>query len=302
MALWDGEEYGLYGSTEYAEQQGARLGKTVAYLNMDIAAGKDFSAGAVPSLDNLIKQVSHTVSWPGYRNLYAAWSAQSHGKVQLDRLGSGSDYTAPLDRYGVPAADIGASTPSGDYHCSCDNLYMESHFIDPTWRYHVAVTQEIGTVMLRLADADVPTLDYANYAGAVHGYLKALRKTERTTYGRQVLNLAPALSAARAWGRAATLLNRRTEGQLARGANSGAQSATTSLLADERELVTQRGLPGRPWYRHQIYAPGQTTGYAVEYLPGITDALTSHRPALARTYLAALVKSLRHATTTLQGG
>jgi N-acetylated-alpha-linked acidic dipeptidase len=303
LALWDGEEYGLYGSTEYAEQQGAGLDHTVAYLNMDIAGGKYFGASAVPSLDNLVRQVAAQVPWPGYTNLYAAWSAESGGGTpQLDRLGSGSDYTAYLDRYGVPSADIGGGTPSGNYHCSCDNVYMESHFIDPTWQYHVGVTRAIGLVMLRLANADVPELNYADYAKAVKSYLADVPTIEQQVYGRQVLDLTHVNNVVAQWQQAASALNNRTDSLLARGSGTAAQfrTITTALLADERALLTSAGVPGRTWYRHQIYAPGTTTGYAAEYLPALTDALNSGNIPLARAYLSYLVGSLQQATALLR--
>jgi N-acetylated-alpha-linked acidic dipeptidase len=303
LALWDGEEYGLYGSTEYAEQQAAALDNVVAYLNMDIAAGKSFSASAVPALDDLVRDVTLDVPWPGYSSLYDAWSAQSGGATpQLGRLGSGSDYTAYLDRYGVPGADVGASTPSGNYHCACDNPYMEDQFIDPTYEWHVGVTRAVGLVALRIANADVPELHYASYAAAVQDYLAALPAIEQQVYGRQVLDLTAAQHAADEWQQAATALDQDTEHLLAtdHGRRADYRRVTAALMQQERALLTSAGVPGRPWYRHQIYAPGTTTGYATEALPAVTDALTSGNADHARAYLGYLVASLDQATALLQ--
>ena len=175
LGTWDGEEYGLFGSTEYAEDQGrSALGKVVAYLNMDGAAGKDFFASSVPSMDSVIRDVAKRVAWPGTDGTaYDNWAKNSGHKVpRPDRLGSGSDYTAFLDHFGVPAADVGSGTNSGDYHCSCDNFYMEDHYIDPGWRFHVATAQAVGVLTMRLADADVVPLHYQPYAGEVVSYLK----------------------------------------------------------------------------------------------------------------------------------
>jgi hypothetical protein len=33
------------------------------------------------------------------------------------------------------------------------------------------------------------------------------------------------------------------------------------LLATELAFLSWDGLPDRPWYRHQLYAPGSYTGY-----------------------------------------
>ena len=45
------------------------------------------------------------------------------------------------------------------------------------------------------------------------------------------------------------------------------------LRQSERKLVSAAGLPGRPWYRHEIYAPGFYTGYAVKTLPAVREAI-----------------------------
>ena len=75
---------------------------------------------------------------------------------------------------------------------------------------------------------------------------------------------------------------------------------TAALMQQERALLTSAGVPGRPWYQHQIYAPGTTTGYAVEFLPALTDALTSGNISHAEAYLGYLVGSLDRATAQLQ--
>lgn len=305
LGTWDGEEYGLFGSTEYAESVGrSRLGQVVGYLNMDVTAGKYFGASSVPSMDRLIRDTTKLVPWPGTNgSLYDSWAKESGGTPTPERLGSGSDYTAFLDHFGVPAADLGSSTPSGDYHCSCDNYWMESHYIDPGWRYHVGIAQEVGLVTLRLADADIVPLHYTPYAAEVQTYLTDLQKQQQKVYGRQVVDLGRDIVAAKRWAAAATALQRQADRLLANGASRQRLDAvTTRLSRDERDLLTRRGLPGRPWYEHQIYAPGVNSGYGTQVLPGINDALfLRHRPAEARSYEASLHASLVAATHTLGG-
>jgi N-acetylated-alpha-linked acidic dipeptidase len=67
-------------------------------------------------------------------------------------------------------------------------------------------------------------------------------------------------------------------------------------MRQERALTTAQGLPGRPWFRHQVYAPGLVTGYAVQYLPGMRDAVEQGDEQTARTYRDLLLDSLRDAT------
>jgi N-acetylated-alpha-linked acidic dipeptidase len=71
-------------------------------------------------------------------------------------------------------------------------------------------------------------------------------------------------------------------------------------MTEERELLTPQGISGRPWYRHQVYAPGINTGYAAQFLPGIRDALDAGDDATVTKYRDLLIDSLRAATQTAQ--
>src|SRR6202034_60810 len=111
---WDGEEEGLMGSTEWAEQNESQLAEAAAYFNMDVAvSGPKFSASAVPSLKQFLRDVTKAVPSPKGGTVYEAWqksdqqsrakapgdagprpAAPSNGDVQVGDLGSGSDYSA----------------------------------------------------------------------------------------------------------------------------------------------------------------------------------------------------------------
>ena len=130
---WDAEEYGLVGSTEWAENHAAELqAKTVAYVNLDSAvSGTDFSSSGVPSLRDLMRQVaakvpdprrSGTIAATWEKRLKDAWAAstpvsldgaEQAFELQLGRLGSGSDYTAFLDNLGVASLDFGFGGSNG---------------------------------------------------------------------------------------------------------------------------------------------------------------------------------------------
>jgi N-acetylated-alpha-linked acidic dipeptidase len=45
------------------------------------------------------------------------------------------------------------------------------------------------------------------------------------------------------------------------------------LYQSERRLTGEPGLPRRPWFKHQIYAPGFYTGYGVKTIPGVREAI-----------------------------
>src|SRR4051794_6234028 len=123
LAGWDGEEYGLLGSTEWGEQFARDLTRNaVAYLNMDGVAGRRFGATAVPSADKLIRDVTQTVPDPGGGSVFDEWRGNA-ATPSVSRLGSGSDYTVMIDHLGVPSMDLGMSTPSGEYHSAYDDTY-----------------------------------------------------------------------------------------------------------------------------------------------------------------------------------
>ncbi|WP_158893648.1 M28 family peptidase [Amycolatopsis anabasis] len=291
IAGWDGEEYGLLGSTEWAEQHRFDLlTGAVSYLNMDGTAGKDFSAAAVPSLDDLVTAVTKDVPDPDHGTVYANWVAATGGKPKPGRLGSGSDYTAFLDHLGISSAGVGFDSGSGEYHSTIDDLDMTERFLDPGFVHHSAAAETTGLVGLRLTEADVLPMNYSGYATAVQGYLGEVAK--------RGLDVSSAVRAAQEWQRAAGRLENARE-QLTSGANlppSRADRMNRALLWQERSLTNPLGLPGRDWYKHQVYAPGEYTGYASQPLPAINAALDKGDRATAQRYLSTLTLSLYAAT------
>jgi N-acetylated-alpha-linked acidic dipeptidase len=116
------------------------------------------------------------------------------------------------------------------------------------------------------------------------------------------------LTAARQWGEASTALEASVNELLAgdelgsRRGGRAARAVNRALFRQERALTTPEGLPGRPWFRHQIYAPGLVTGYAVQYLPGLRDAVEQGDEETATRYRDLLLDSLRKAARIAQQG
>ncbi|WP_412518411.1 M28 family peptidase [Actinomadura madurae] len=303
LATWDGEEYGLFGSTEYAEQRGNRLRDAVAYLNMDGAGGSHFGASATPALDQSVIDATKDVRWPGTGGtLYEAWKAQNDGTTPIDRIGGGSDFQAFFQRFGVPAMDLGSSSTgnAGNYHCTCDDHYWMSRFGDPTWEYHAAMSRLAGIATLRLANADVVALRYRPYASETVQYLTDFTEEQRERLGSVVVDVSRDIAQAKAWQRAAEALQARADAALRKGDTAAFRRLNDKIMQTERDLLTRAGLPGRPWYRHQVYAPGIDTGYATQRLPALNDALfVDHDVRSAKAYEARLFQSLRAATRTL---
>ncbi|MQA88318.1 MAG: M28 family peptidase [Streptosporangiales bacterium] len=300
LAGWDGEEYGLFGSTEWVEQLEAELGRgAVAYVNMDGTGGKNFSTSAVPALDDLITAVTKAVEDPDHGTVYGNWT-QGDAEPEVGRLGSGSDYTPFLDHVGIPSTDVGFSTDGGEYHSAYDDTYQMEHFLDPGYLHHTAASEVSGLLALRLANADTLPLVYSDYAAQVRGYLTDLDELQRERYGERKVDLGDAQRAARKWQRAAKALE--DAASAATSASRGDRPSEAefaginrALMAQERDLTQRVGLPQRPWYKHMIYAPGLYTGYAVQFLPALETAIEDGDFVTAREYRDLLVDSLRRA-------
>lgn len=304
FASWDAEEYTLTSSTEWGEQHADQLrDRAVAYINVDSAAsGRHFSASAVPSLNRLIAEAATLVRDPALRVPVAtAWKerhATQRGALPTgagenlvnNRLGSGSDYTVFLNHLGIPSADITFDGPYGVYHSAYDNYLWVSRIGDPGFRYNAALVRLWAVMALRLANADVLPLDVAAYASRISSFAFE-------TYPRR--ELPPDLRAAiDRLGRAARATDERIDEVASLGA-ADRDVLNRRLLLFERALLDDEGLPARPWYRHQIYAPRFT--YAPEVLPALTEAVESGDAARIRAASSRLAAVLDRAARTLEG-
>jgi N-acetylated-alpha-linked acidic dipeptidase len=200
----------------------------------------------------------------------------------------------------VPSLDASFSAPAGPgtYHSAYDDTYNVERHLDPGYLRHVGSARVAGVTALRLANADVLPFHYSDYAVAVASYVRELESVSAATPGASQIELDVLRSAARSWRRASEDLET-TAGRLLTAAHARSRPVARinhALMRQERALTTRRGLPGRPWYRHQIYAPGLATGYTAQYLPGLRDAVEVGDDRTVKTYRDLLLRSLRTAT------
>jgi N-acetylated-alpha-linked acidic dipeptidase len=183
-----------------------------------------------------------------------------------------------------------------------NDTQMLERFLDPGYLGHAAAARVTGLAALRLANAAIVPLRYSTYAEEVAEYVGRLQELQRDTPGAAQTDLAPLLSAAEAWGAATAELERAAEGLVrsddveTRRVQRQIRRVDRAPRRQERLLTTAEGLPGRPWFRHQIYAPGLTTGYAVQTLPGLRYAVEAGDTATVERYLGLLLASLGVAT------
>jgi N-acetylated-alpha-linked acidic dipeptidase len=316
---WDGEEEGLMGSTEWAEQHEAELANAPAYFNMDVAvSGPKFGASAVPSLKQFLRDISKAVPSPKGGTVYEAWQksdqpgaastqspteaigdshrtpAASQGDVPVGDLGSGSDYSSFQQHLGVPSTDVTSSGPYGVYHSVFDNFAWFKKFGDPDFVYEQQMARIFGLELLRMADADVLPYDYEEYGKEVASYLEAAEKRAENKFDHALEFRAVTAAAKHFQEAGAKILSKQ------RNPPRDAVRLNQALRAAERSLLIPEGLPHRPWFRHAIYAPGEYTGYAAVVIPGVNEALDKGDAERARQQLAVLAAALERAAKTLE--
>jgi len=335
---WDGEEVGLTGSTEWGEQFAGDLSrKLVAYLNVDSSAsGPDFQGSAVGSLAPLLVEVSRTLDDPSGTSLYEAWKKSAardtarfaatgggERKAAVDddslvdtRIGSGSDHTVFLNALGRPVVGLTFSGPYGVYHSMYDNYFWVNRFGDPGYRYHTLMSVLWGVLALRLANAEVLPFDFGFYGRDVGTFLKELCSgggpargadpargaAGATTAGCRAgeLDLGPALAAANEFAGTGRQLKEAIDAALAAGPLEAKKAARLNrrIMDVESNWLSPEGIPGRPWFKHMLYAARYT--YAHLELPGITEAVERQDWTTAREQTARLVSALTTNTGLLR--
>jgi len=330
--VWDGEEEGLLGSTEWAEAHAAELREHGAvYLNTDAnGRGYLFMAGS-HTLEKFMNGVARDIEDP--EKQMPVWKrlqmlrltgpekqdARQRPDLRMGALGSGSDYTAFIDHLGVASLNLGFGGEDGGgiYHSIYDDFYWYTHFADTDFRYGRALAQTVGTAVLRLADADLLPYDFGNFTETIRRYIEEVRnlasdrREEIRDRNRLVddgvyaatsdpkhpllppkkedvppfLNFAPLDNGLAALVRTAEhydhVLAQATENGAAALAKASLQEVNARLIAVERALTLNDGLPGRPWFKHQIYAPGFYTGYGVKTLPAVRESIEQSQWKLA---------------------
>jgi N-acetylated-alpha-linked acidic dipeptidase len=321
MCEWDAEEPGLIGSTEWVEANRAELqAKAIAYINTDVGVnGPNFSASSSPSLNELIRDAVREVRDPrAGRSVYEVWreraahpkeehsgtarsdpKAEPSGEVPIGPLGAGSDFCPFLDHAGIASMDLGFGGDYGVYHALYDDFYWMKHFGDPTFEYHAALARVIGTIALRLDEADVLPFDYPAYASEIAHAANELtaRASQGNADGPSIKSISEATSQ---FSASASRVTQALQSLSASALTAGKQAEINrALAAVEQSLLVPEGLAGRPWYKHTIYAPGSYAGYAAEVLPGPNEALDRKDTAMFRAEAESLAAALRRGAASL---
>jgi len=326
LAAWDGEEWGLLGSTEWAEAHADELrAKAVIYYNSDTNESGWLGVSGSHSLEEFLSQVARDVTDPA-TGKSALDALLAHQRLQrssrrdttadttftIGALGSGSDYTAFLDHLGVPAANVsyGGGTEDGIYHSIYDSYTFYERFLDTAFTYEALEAQTMATAVLRMADAPLLPYEFGAVVRTYRGYADQIAKLARgndTTKGLDLSAVQGALARLDTAARGYEAVAARLDGITLTTQRRRSLSAVNALLAhSEQALVDTAGLPRRRWFAHLIYAPGFYTGYGVKTMPGIREAVEQRRAAEAQAEAARVAQALdrlgtviRRATTAL---
>ena len=323
---WDGEEPGLLGSTEWAEEHYEELrAHAVAYINSDSNGRGYFNVEGSHTLEKFSNDVARDITDPEtklsvwtrarLREISNARTAEQREEIRkradlrIPALGSGSDYTTFLQHDGVASLNFGFGGEDGGgiYHSIYDDFYWFTHFSDTDFVYGRALAQAGSTAVMRLADADLLPFEFGDFADTVQMYVKELKALAQKSQddirerNREIeegvfqatndpkrplvppaveavpphLNFAPLENAVDALNRSAAEYRKAVEQVNGKGAARSASFAEVNklLMASERKLTNKEGLPTRPWFKHQLYAPGFYTGYAVKTVPAVREAI-----------------------------
>ena len=324
-AFWDGEEEGLLGSTEWAEQHAQELEqKAAVYINSDSNSRGYLRAEGSHTLEKFINGVARDIQDPEknisvWKRLQLERIAHSstpaevrqRPDLRIEALGSGSDYTVFLDHLAVASLNLGYAGEAGGgiYHSIYDDIYWYTHFGDPDFVYGRTLAQTAGIAVMRLADAELLPYDFVNFTDTIGRYISELQKLaaqERDQIierNRQIdegvfsatndpkkpmvppaketvppfLSFAPLENGLAALQREGEHYDKSLAKAAANGgaalAGKSLREVNQNLIAMERALMSNEGLPNREWFKHQIYAPGFYTGYGVKTIPAVRESI-----------------------------
>ncbi|XP_051842745.1 N-acetylated-alpha-linked acidic dipeptidase 2 isoform X2 [Antechinus flavipes] len=295
FASWDAEEFGLLGSTEWAEENAKILQeRSIAYINSDSSIEGNYTlrVDCTPLLYKLVYNLTKEINSPddGFesKSLYESWlkkdpSPEDKHIPRINKLGSGSDFEAYFQRLGIASGRARytknrktnkfSSYPV--YHTIYETFELVDQFYDPTFKKQLAVAQLRGGLVYELADSRIIPFNIQDYAKALENYATSIynlsKKHDQQLKDHRV-SFDSLFSAVRNFTDAAADFHRRLA-HIDFNNPIAVRIVNDQLMLLERAFIDPLGLPGRQFYRHIIFAPSSHNKYAGESFPGIYDAM-----------------------------
>ncbi|XP_030056025.1 N-acetylated-alpha-linked acidic dipeptidase 2 isoform X2 [Microcaecilia unicolor] len=295
FASWDAEEFGLLGSTEWAEENSKVLHERgVAYINADSSIEGNYTlrVDCTPLLYRLVYNLTKEISSPDEdyvgKSLYDSWldkdpSKENKNFPRINKLGSGSDFEAYFQRLGIASGRArytkNAKTDKYSnypvYHTVYETFELVERFYDPSFKKQHAVAQVRGGLVYELANSAIIPFNCQDYGEALKNYASSiynLAKKHEAQLKIYDVSFDSLFSAVQNFTEAAADFHRRLA-QLDISNPLAVRIMNDQLMFVERAFIDPLGLPGRKFYRHIIFAPSSHNKYAGESFPGIYDAM-----------------------------
>ncbi|XP_069829001.1 putative N-acetylated-alpha-linked acidic dipeptidase [Dendropsophus ebraccatus] len=295
FASWDAEEYGLLGSTEWAEENVKLLEKrAVAYINADSSVEGNYTLriDCSPLLYQLAYSLAKEIPSPdeGFegKSLYESWHQKNNwtdykDAPRINKLGSGNDFEVFFQRLGITSGRARYTKSSKEgrysgypvYHSVYETFEIVDKFYDPTYKNHLAVAKVRGGLVFDLANEVIIPFNAQDYADVLKNYAKVVdnigqkHKEQMVAYN---VSFEALFSAIENFTKSAASFHARLKDVDVTNPLE-VRSVNDQLTYLERAFIDPLGLPGLPFYRHIIYAPSSHNKYMGESFPGIYDAL-----------------------------
>ncbi|KAL3881662.1 hypothetical protein ACJMK2_028072 [Sinanodonta woodiana] len=292
FCTWGGEEVGLIGSTEWVEEYMKVLyERAVAYLNVDWAVESinNLAAGASPLLQDPLYQAAKIVPNPDssspYKTLYDIWNQKNPGDGTGEpsvyySLGSGSDMATFYQRAGVPSIDMYYTFDHKQwnilyyplYHSAYETFHMFTSFIDPSFNYMLTMGRLWGVLAWKLADETLLSYDVRRYPKAISDFIATLKTQFGPLWQANNVNIGALESASANFTLAAKNFYDRLQ-SVDKKNPLAVRMANDKMMQLERVFIDPEGLPGRPIYKHVMFAPSKFDSYKDNSFPGIVDTM-----------------------------
>lgn len=316
FASWDGEEYGLIGSTEWVEEYLPWLkGSTIAYLNVDVGArGKHFTASASPLLNKIIYNITAVVPSPNttnHQSVADTWAGH------ISTMGSGSDFTAFQDYAGIASLDIGFGAGPKDpvyhYHSNYDSFHWMDTYGDAKWEYHTTIAKIWGLIALKLSETPILPVSAHDYAKGLEYYLGTVKKAAQTSRIHAHFDFSALENATETLISTAHQFDAHTAALTAQIGEGvpwwkfwqkaklylAVKAANTKYKLLERQFLYDGGLDNRTWFKHVVFAPGRWTGYSGATYPGLVESFEDNDLDNARKWEGIIKECLENANKLL---
>jgi N-acetylated-alpha-linked acidic dipeptidase len=293
-----------------------------------------------PETHMSVYQRSHLYSIAHAGNAEERNDVRKRRDLEVEALGDGSDFTAFQDFAGIStlSVEFGDEDDGTQYHSVYDDFYWYTHFVDTDFAYGRALSQTAGTAIMRLAAADLIPVDYSPQADAIAKYeaeLEKLLKDKQEEYTERKLQIEEGVFKATSDPRrpvlpppaepippfinfapmknAITLLKASADRYTAALAAFAAKGAPAlpqhslalindDLLRVSRSFLNQNGLPDRPWFKNQIYAPGAYTGYGAKPIAAVREYMDERRWRDAESQVPQVGHAIENAAAAIDKG